>query len=192
AIRMLDPKIVAERQLDIFCYQLLFDGAPALPTHFASLDWMVEHGFKVNPHRCHCKSIDDVVAFCNDWQERRDTLNYEIDGVGVKVNQIGVQEELGATPQTPPWGNAYKFPARQVSTQLLDIIYQVGRTGAITPVAQLEPVQLAGTTVSRASLHNSDEMKRLDVKRGDYVFIEKSGEIIPQIVKVITERRTGN
>src|SRR5262249_52783499 len=147
---------------------------------------------KVNPHRCHCKSIDDVVAFCNDWQERRDTLNYEIDGVVVKVNQIGVQEELGATSKSPRWAIAYKFPARQVSTQLLDIIYQVGRTGAITPVAQLEPVQLAGTTVSRASLHNSDEMKRLDVKRGDFVFIEKSGEIIPQVIKVITERRTGN
>ena len=190
-IRMLDPKIVADRQLDIYCYQLLFDGAPALPSHFASLDWLVEYGFKVNPNRRHCKTIDEVVEYCNEWQERRDTLNYEIDGVVVKVNQVAVQDELGATSKSPRWAIAYKFPARQVSTQLLDVLYQVGRTGAVTPVAMLAPVQLAGTTVSRASMHNADEMKRLGVMRGDFVFIEKSGEIIPQVVKVITERRTG-
>ncbi len=191
-IRMLDPKIVADRQLDIYCYQLLFDGAPAMPSHFASLDWMVEHGFKVNPQRRHCKTIDEVVNYCNEWQERRDGLNYEIDGVVVKVNQVAVQDELGATSKSPRWAIAYKFPARQVSTQLLDVLYQVGRTGAVTPVAMLAPVQLAGTTVARASMHNADEMKRLGVMRGDWVFIEKSGEIIPQVVKVITERRTGD
>ena len=191
-IRMLDPRIVANRQLDIYCYQLLFDGAPALPTHLAMLDWMAEHGFKVNPNRCHCKSIGEVVEYCNEWQERRDGLNYEIDGVVVKVNQVAVQQELGATSKSPRWAIAYKFPARQVSTQLLDVLYQVGRTGAVTPVAVLAPVQLAGTTVSRASMHNADEMKRLGVTRGDWVFIEKSGEIIPQVIKVITERRTGD
>jgi DNA ligase (NAD+) len=190
-IRMLDPQIVADRHLDIYCYQLFFDGAPALASHFASLDWMVEHGFKVNANRCHCKTIEEVITYCNEWQERRDTLNYEIDGVVVKVNQVAVQDELGATSKSPRWAIAYKFPARQVSTQLLDVLYQVGRTGAVTPVAVLAPVQLAGTTVARASLHNADEMKRLGVKRGDWVFIEKSGEIIPQVVKVITERRTG-
>jgi DNA ligase (NAD+) len=190
-IRMLDPKIVAARGLDIFCYQLLVDGAAVFPTHYASLDWLIERGFKVNPHRRRCKSIDELVDYCNEWQERRDALDYEIDGVVVKINQVAVQEELGYTSKSPRWAIAYKFPARQVSTQLLDILYQVGRTGAVTPVAVLEPVQLAGTTVSRASLHNADEMIRLGVMRGDFVFIEKSGEIIPQVIKVITERRSG-
>jgi len=190
-MRQLDPKIVADRRLDIFCYQLLFDGAPAFPTHYESLEWMAQRGFKVNPHRRHCRTIEDVVAVCNEWETRRDELSYEIDGVVVKVNQVAVQDELGATSKSPRWAIAYKFPARQVSTRLLDVIYQVGRTGAVTPVAALEPVLLAGTTVSRASMHNADEMKRLGVMRGDFVFIEKSGEIIPQVVKVITERRTG-
>jgi DNA ligase (NAD+) len=190
-MRMLDPQVVADRRLDIFCYQLLFDGAPAFATHHESLEWMVKHGFKVNPHRKHCRDIEEVVAFCEEWGERRDELDYEIDGVVVKVNQVSVQDELGSTSKSPRWAIAYKYPARQVSTRLLDVIYQVGRTGAVTPVAALEPVLLAGTTVSRASMHNSDEMKRLGVMRGDYVFIEKSGEIIPQVVKVITERRTG-
>ncbi len=191
AMRQLDPRIVADRRLDIFCYQLLFDGAPAFATHYESLEWMARHGFKVNQHKCYCKTIEDVVAFCNEWEKRRDELSYEIDGVVVKVNQVAVQDELGFTSKSPRWAIAYKFPARQASTRLLDVIYQVGRTGAVTPVAALEPVLLAGTTVSRASMHNADEMKRLGVMRGDFVFIEKSGEIIPQVVKVITERRTG-
>jgi DNA ligase (NAD+) len=190
-MRMLDPQVVADRRLDIFCYQLLFDGAPAFATHHESLEWMAGHGFKVNPHRKHCRDIEEVVAFCDEWGERRDDLDYEIDGVVVKVNQVSVQDELGSTSKSPRWAIAYKYPARQVSTQLLDVTYQVGRTGAVTPVAVLDPVLLAGTTVSRASMHNADEMKRLGVMRGDYVFIEKSGEIIPQVVKVITERRTG-
>jgi DNA ligase (NAD+) len=190
-MRQLDPQIVAERRLDIFCYQLLFDGAPAFATHQAALAWMERAGFKVNPQRRHCANIADVVAFCEEWERRRDELNYEIDGVVVKVNQVAVQDELGATAKSPRWAIAYKFPARQVSTQLLDVLYQVGRTGAVTPVAVLEPVQLAGTTVARASLHNADEMERLGVRKGDWVFIEKSGEIIPQVIKVITERRTG-
>jgi DNA ligase (NAD+) len=191
AIRQLDSKKVAERKLDIFCYQLLFDGDPAFDSHFKALAWMANHGFKVNPNRRECKNIDEVVAFCEEWGEKRDNLNYEIDGVVVKVNQVAVQDELGSTAKSPRWAIAYKFPARQASTQLLDVIYQVGRTGAVTPVAVLKPVQLAGTTVTRASMHNADEMKRLGVMRNDWVFIEKSGEIIPQVVKVITERRTG-
>jgi DNA ligase (NAD+) len=191
AMRQLDAQAVANRRLDIFCYQLLFNGAPAFASHLESLEWMAKHGLKVNSHRCHCSTIEDVIAYCNEWETRRDELNYEIDGVVVKVNQIAVQDELGATAKSPRWAIAYKFPARQASTQLLDVIYQVGRTGAVTPVAVLEPVQLAGTTVARASLHNADEMKRLGVRRGDFVFIEKSGEIIPQVIKVITERRTG-
>jgi DNA ligase (NAD+) len=190
-MRQLDARKVAERKLDVYCYQLLFDGAPPFDSHFKSLEWMAKHGFKVNSHRKHCRDIDEVIAYCQEWEEKRDDLSYEIDGVVVKVDQVAVQEELGWTAKSPRWSIAYKFPARQATTQLLDVIYQVGRTGAITPVAALKPVLLAGTTVSRASMHNSEEMKRLGVMRGDWVFIEKSGEIIPQVIKVITERRTG-
>ena len=191
AMRQLDPQAVADRHLDIFCYQLLFDGEPAFATHFESLDWMAARGFKVNQHRKLCRDIEEVIEYCNEWDTKRDGLNYETDGIVIKVNQVVIQDELGATSKAPRWAIAYKFPARQASTQLMDVIYQVGRTGAVTPVAVLDPVQLAGTTVSRASLHNSEEMLRLGVKRGDFVFIEKSGEIIPQVVKVIIERRTG-
>lgn len=191
AMRQLDSKIVADRKLDMFCYQILRDGEPAFDSHLKSLKWMKDHGLKVNSHYKHCKTIDDVLDFCNEWDTKRDNLNYETDGVVVKVNQTSVQEDLGATSKSVRWAIAYKFPAQQASTQLLDCIYQVGRTGAITPVAVLEPVLLAGTTVSRASMHNFEELARLDVMKGDWVFIEKSGEIIPQVIKVITERRTG-
>lgn len=190
-MRQLDPNVVASRKLDIFCYQLFFDGDEAFPTHEQSLQWMTRTGFKVNPQRCVCKTIEELVEFCNAWDTKREALNYETDGIVIKVNQTKVREEIGATAKSPRWAIAYKFPARQISTQLIDVIYQIGRTGAITPVAVFAPVLLAGTTVTRASLHNADEIKRLGVKLGDYVFIEKSGEIIPQVVKVITERRTG-
>ncbi len=191
AMRQLDARMVAERHLDIFCYQLLFDGQPALPTHEEALEWMKQNGLKVNPHFRRCQNLEELVEFCTYWATARDGLDYEIDGVVIKINQVRLQEELGATAKAPRWAIAYKFPARQVSTRLLDVIYQVGRTGAVTPVAVLEPVQLAGTTVARASLHNLDEIERLGVRRGDWVFIEKSGEIIPQVLTVIRERRTG-
>ncbi len=190
-MRQLDPNVVAERKLDIFCYQLFFAGDEAFPTHTESLQWMEYAGFKVNPHRRLCHTTDELIAFCNEWKTKRDDLNYETDGIVIKVNQTAVREEIGSTSKSPRWAIAYKFPARQISTKLIDVIYQVGRTGAITPVAVFEPVLLAGTTVVRASLHNADEMKRLGVRLNDYVFIEKSGEIIPQVVQVITERRTG-
>jgi DNA ligase (NAD+) len=190
-MRQLDSGIVADRKLDIFCYQLFFAGNEAFPTHAESLQWMERAGFRVNPHYRRCQTIDELIAFCNEWETKRDDLNYETDGIVIKVNQTGVREEIGATSKSPRWAIAYKFPARQISTKLIDVIYQVGRTGAITPVAVFEPVLLAGTTVVRASLHNADEIKRLGVKLNDYVFIEKSGEIIPQVVQVITERRTG-
>lgn len=190
-MRQLDANVVASRKLDIFCYQLFFDGHEAFPIHEQSLQWMERMGFRVNAHRCVCKTIDELIDFCNEWETKRDALNYETDGIVIKVNQTRVREEIGSTSKSPRWAIAYKFPARQISTKLIDVIYQVGRTGAITPVAVFEPVLLAGTTVVRASLHNADEIKRLGVMLGDYVFIEKSGEIIPQVVKVITERRTG-
>ncbi len=190
-MRQLDSSIVAERKLDIFCYQLFFAGEEAFPTHEEAFQWLECSGFKVNPHRRICRNVEELIQFCNEWETKRDDLNYETDGIVIKVNQTAVREEIGTGSKYPRWAIAYKFPARQVSTKLIDVIYQVGRTGAITPVAVFEPVQLAGTTVVRASLHNADEIKRLDVKLGDYVFIEKSGEIIPQVVKVITTQRTG-
>jgi DNA ligase (NAD+) len=190
-MRQLDPRIVADRHLDIFCYQLLFDGQPAFPTHLESLEWMQQHGFKVNPNFARCRDLAEIVSYCSSWSEARDQLSYEIDGVVIKINQVKLQERMGSTARSPRWAIAYKYPARQASTRLLDVAYQVGRTGSVTPVAILEPVQLAGTIVSRASLHNRDEMERLGVLKGDWVFIEKSGEIIPQVLKVITERRTG-
>lgn len=190
-MRQLDSNVVSTRKLDIFCYQLFFAGDEAFPTHAESLAWMERVGFKVNPHRRRCQTIDELIAFCDEWETRRDNLNYETDGIVIKVNQTAVREEIGSTSKSPRWAIAYKFPARQISTKLIDVVYQVGRTGAITPVAIFEPVLLAGTTVVRASLHNADEIKRLGVRLNDYVFIEKSGEIIPQVVQVITERRTG-
>jgi DNA ligase (NAD+) len=190
-MKSLDPRVAAERRLDIFCYDLIFDGQKPFATHWDSLEWLSRAGFKVNPLRRLCASIDDVIAFCDQWGEQRDSLGYEIDGVVVKVNSVALQDELGFTSKAPRWAVAYKFAARQATTKLYDVTVQVGRVGTLTPVAELEPVLLAGTTVSRASLHNEDQIRRLGVMIGDYVLIEKSGEIIPQVVKVIESRRKG-
>lgn len=190
-MKSLDARVAAGRKLDIFCYDLLSDGRKPFLTHWQALDWLSLAGFKVGTARALCKSIDEVIEFCERWERQRDELGYEIDGVVVKVNRISLQEELGATSKAPRWAVAYKFPARQSTTLLRDITVQVGRIGTLTPVAELQPVLLAGTTVSRASLHNEDQIRRLGVKIGDYVLIEKSGEIIPQVVKVIEEKRAG-
>jgi DNA ligase (NAD+) len=189
-IRQLDPKIVAARRLDLFAYDTLAGERKTFDTHWQALDWLERAGFRVGP-RALCTTIDEVIAFCNEWEGQRDGLEYEIDGVVVKVNSTALQDEFGATTKSPRWAIAYKYPARQATTQIKEIIVQVGRTGALTPVAMLEPVQLAGTTVARATLHNEDEIKRLDVRVGDYVLIEKSGEIIPKVLKVVESRRTG-
>jgi DNA ligase (NAD+) len=191
AIRQLDPKLVARRKLDMFVYDLLVGGRKPFPTHSQSLAWIEKAGFRVNSHRKLCKSIDEVIDFANEQEKLRDDLGYEIDGLVVKVNSTALQDEFGATSKAPRWAIAYKYPARQASTKVLDIQVQVGRTGALTPVAYLEPVFLAGTTVSRATLHNYDEIERLGVKIGDFVMIEKSGEIIPKVLSVITAKRTG-
>jgi DNA ligase (NAD+) len=190
-MKSLDARVAAGRKLDIFCYDLLSDGRKPFPAHWQALEWLTIAGFKVGTARALCKSIDEVIEFCDQWERRRDELAYEIDGVVIKVNRTSLQEELGATSKAPRWAVAYKFPARQATTLLRDITVQVGRIGTLTPVAELQPVLLAGTTVSRASLHNEDQIKRLGVKIGDYVLIEKSGEIIPQVVKVIEEKRAG-
>lgn len=191
AIRQLDSRLVARRKLDMFAYDLLVNGRKPFPTHWEALDWLDAAGFRVNPHRNLCETIDEVIDFANEKEALRDELGYEIDGLVVKVNSTALQDEFGATQKAPRWAIAYKYPARQASTKVLDIFVSVGRTGAITPVAILEPVFLAGTTVSRATLHNEDEIRRLDVKIGDWVMIEKSGEIIPKVLSVVTSKRTG-
>ncbi|HEU4837110.1 MAG TPA: NAD-dependent DNA ligase LigA [Pyrinomonadaceae bacterium] len=191
AIRQLDSRLVARRKLDMFAYDLLVNVRKPFPTHWEALDWLDAAGFRVNPHRKLCQTIDEVIDFANEKEALRDDLGYEIDGLVVKVNSTALQDEFGATSKAPRWAIAYKYPARQASTQVRDIFVSVGRTGAITPVALLEPVFLAGTTVSRATLHNEDEIRRLDVKIGDWVMIEKSGEIIPKVLSVVTSKRTG-
>jgi DNA ligase (NAD+) len=191
AIRQLDSRLVARRKLDMFAYDLLVNGRKPFPTHWESLNWLEQAGFRVNPNRMRGKTIDEVIEFANEMEAHRDDLGYEIDGLVVKVNSTSLQDEFGATAKAPRWAIAYKYPARQGTTKVLDIRVQVGRTGALTPVAYLEPVLLAGTTVSRATLHNEDEIKRLGVKIGDWIMIEKSGDVIPKVLSVVTSKRTG-
>lgn len=191
-LRQLDASVVASRKLDIFPYDLLSGASKMFPTHWQIFGWLEEKGFNVNPNRALCKNFEELVEFINEMQAKRDSLDYDIDGVVIKVNQTYLQQEFGATTKAPRWAIAYKYPALQATTRLNEIHVQVGRTGALTPVAYLEPVLLAGTVVSRASLHNEDEIKRLGVKLGDYVLIEKSGEIIPQVLQVIVSRRDGD
>ena len=190
-IRQLDPKVVARRRLDLFAYDVLRGERKPFATHWEALEWLERAGLVVNPHRAKCSSIEEVIEFCNEMEAERDNLEYEIDGVVVKVNSTALQDEFGSTAKAPRWAIAYKYPARQATTKVEEIIVQVGRTGALTPVAILTPVQLAGTVVSRATLHNEDEIKRLGVKIGDWVNIEKSGEIIPKVLSVVASRRTG-
>ncbi|HVF22491.1 MAG TPA: NAD-dependent DNA ligase LigA, partial [Pyrinomonadaceae bacterium] len=192
AIRQLDSRLVARRKLDMFVYELFIGGGrKPFATHWQALEWLQAAGFRVNPHRKVCETIDEVIDFANEKEELRDDLGYEIDGLVVKVNSTALQDEFGATTKAPRWAIAYKYQARQATTKVLDIGVQVGRTGALTPVAHLEPVLLAGTTVSRATLHNEDEIKRLGVKIGDWVMLEKGGDVIPKVLSVITSKRTG-
>ncbi len=191
-LRMLDSAIVAARRLDMFPYDVFRGSQKMFPTHWENFEWLAANGFHVNPHRALCTSFEELAAFVAEMEPKRDELDYDIDGVVVKVNSTHLQQEFGATTKAPRWAIAYKYPARQATTKLLDIQVQVGRTGALTPVAYLEPVLLAGTTVARASLHNEDEIKRLDIKLGDTVEIEKSGEIIPQVLGVVASKRDGS
>ncbi len=191
-LRQLDSQIVASRRLDMFPYDVWQLNQKPFDTHEENFEWLKKSGFNVNPNRKVCKSFDELVEFINEIETKRDSLDYEIDGVVIKVNSTALQEEFGSTSKAPRWAIAYKYAAKQTTTKLNGITIQVGRTGALTPVAELEPVLLAGTTVSRASLHNEDEIKRLGLKIGDYVAIEKSGEIIPQVLQVIESKRTGD
>ncbi|MFN2513753.1 MAG: NAD-dependent DNA ligase LigA [Pyrinomonadaceae bacterium] len=191
-LRQLDSRIVASRKLDLFAYDLIAGERKPFATHWEALNWLEGAGFRVNPHRELCPSIEEVIEFCNRMETQRDDLDYEIDGLVVKVNSTPLQDEFGTTQKAPRWAAAYKYPARQATTKVLAITVQVGRTGALTPVANLEPVLLAGTTVARATLHNADEIKRLGVRIGDWVLIEKGGEVIPKVLKVIESKRTGD
>ena len=187
SLRILDPKVTESRQLEYFTYFLLENGAPALPSQWEALDKLNAAGFKVNPRRKRCADIEELVAFCNEWEQKRDALPFEIDGVVAKVDSVEQQNRLGWTAKAPRWAIAYKFPARQEQTVVEGIEVQVGRTGALTPVAHLKPVAVGGVTVSRATLHNEDEIARLGLQIGDTVLIERSGDVIPKVVRVVTE-----
>jgi DNA ligase (NAD+) len=191
SMRQLDPRIVAERKLDMYLYQLLVDGGVALPEHWKALDALAKMGFKVNPHRRLCRSLAELLEYIQEWETKRDSLEYEIDGIVVKVNDARLWGELGTTAKSPRWAVAYKYPARQATTQVVNIRAQVGRTGTLTPVADLEPVDVGGVTVSHATLHNMDEIERLGVKIGDTVLIQRAGEVIPQVVKVVKHAPDG-
>ena len=184
SLRVLEPQITASRRLEYYTYYLFQGGRPAMESHWASLDELVRLGFKVNPHRRLCHSVDEVLAYCAEWEGRREQLPYEIDGVVVKVDSVEQQRALGFTAKAPRWAIAYKYPARQAKTVVRSIEVQVGRTGALTPVAVLDPTEVGGVTVSRATLHNEDEIGRLGLETGDEVVIERSGDVIPKVVRV--------
>ena len=190
SLKLLDSREVAKRNLQFFVYQGIVGNN--YKNHWDVMNFLKELGFPVSPHMKHAENIKEVIDYCNEWEEKRFSLPYNIDGMVVKVNSLSLQEKLGTTTKSPRWVVAYKFPAEQVSTIIKDVTVQVGRTGTLTPVAILEPVEISGTIVSRATLHNFDEIKRLGVKIGDRVFVEKGGEIIPKIVKVIPEARDGD
>ena len=191
SLKMQNPAEVAKRKLDAFFYFIPHE-LPRISTHYEALKYAQSLGLKVSGNMAICKNIDQIMEFINDWDLGRRHLPYDIDGIVIKVNDIELQRQLGYTAKNPRWAIAYKFKAERVETLLESIDYQVGRTGAVTPVANLKPVQLAGTTVKRASLHNADIIAELDVRIGDTVFVEKGGEIIPKIVGVNPDKRPEN
>jgi DNA ligase (NAD+) len=187
SVRVLDPSITAQRRLAFFAYYLLMDGEVAFAKHSESLQALKQLRFHASDDWKLCDGIDEVLAYCDAWEPKRSGLPYEIDGVVVKVNSTPIQHELGYTAKAPRWAVAYKYPARQETTVVNDIRVQVGRTGTLTPVAVLEPVQVGGVTVSRSTLHNMDEIERLGLQIGDTVLIERAGEVIPHVLKVVKE-----
>ncbi len=190
-LKLLDPQEVAKRNLDLFIHTVPVQPGPHYTSHYEVLKKLGEAGFRIIPHIKLCSEIKEVIEYMKDWENRRDTLDYEVDGLVIKVDAFSDRELLGFTIKSPRWAIAYKYPARQAITRLNDIQLQVGRTGRITPVAALEPVPLSGSTISRATLHNEDEIRRKDIRIGDYVIIEKGGEVIPKVVGVVKQKRTG-
>ena len=190
SLRQLDPRIVASRPLDSYLYYISYSDTD-FKSQEKSLETLRTAGFRVNPLIEQASTIEDAISYCRILETKRETLDYEIDGVVIKVNSFTQQRELGSTTKHPRWAIAFKFTAKQATTRLKDIVIQVGRTGTLTPVAILEPVQVGGVTVSRATLHNFDELKRKDIRIDDMVLVERSGDVIPQVVKSIIEKRTG-
>ena len=189
SVRQLDSSITAKRDLSMFCYGAIFGGKYITESHYESIMKLKELGFKTNPNIKVVKNIQEAIKYCEEWELKRFDLDYATDGVVIKVNSLTYQEELGFTSRAPKWATAFKFAPEEINTILEDIEINVGKTGAITPVAILKPVQLAGSTVSRASLHNFDEIKRLDIRIGDTVLIKKAAEIIPKVIKINEEAR---
>ncbi|RLF37741.1 MAG: DNA ligase (NAD(+)) LigA [Thermoplasmata archaeon] len=191
SLRRLDPKETAERPLDIFFYEVMVAEGVKIETQWDALHYLREWGLKTNPLIRKCEGIDEVIEFYKEMVEKREDLSYEIDGIVVKVNDLADQERLGTKARSPRWAIAYKFPPREKITQIMDIIVQVGRTGILTPVALLKPVDVSGVTVSRATLHNEDYIKEKDIRIGDWVKIARAGDVIPEVLESIKERRTG-
>ncbi len=190
SLKMQDARLVAERGLDIFCYQLIDHTNPdKITNHFKALEQLKWLGLPVNPSARKCQTIEEVLTYCHEWETKRDALPYEIDGVVIKLNDPSQQIRLGTTAKSLRWAISFKFKARQAKTKIEKIIWQVGRTGAVTPVAELTPVHIAGTVVSRATLHNPEEIERKDIREGDAVLVEKGGDIIPKVVQVLEKER---
>lgn len=191
SVRQLDPNITAQRRLDIFCYGVGYYEGIEFMTQWEVLQWLKRAGFRVNQHSRLCHGINEVIDYCYEWVRKISDEPYSADGVVVKVNRLDWQEQLGATAHAPRWAIAFKFPAEQKETRLLRIVVQVGRTGKLTPVAELEPVQVEGVTITSATLHNEDQIKRLDVRIGDWVIVQRAGGVIPEVIGVVKEKRTG-
>ena len=192
SLRQLDPAVTARRPLDLFVYQLGAVRGRRFKTHWEAMEWARLAGLPVNPHARRATSLDEVLAYVHEWSAGREKLPYQTDGIVVKVSSLDQQAELGATSQAPRWAIAYKFPAEQAETRVRDIFVNVGRTGALTPVADLEPVRVSGVIVRRATLHNEDEMRRKDIRIGDHVIVQRAGEVIPEVVRVLPEKRMGS
>ena len=190
SLKLLDPKEVAKRNLDIIIHTVP-QSIEGIDSHFSMLKILNKAGLKTSSHTRYCKTIEDVLKYRLEWENKRKNLPYEVDGIVIKIDKFSHQRELSSTDKSPRWAIAYKYPAEQATTRVVDIVPQVGRTGIITPVAVLEPVFLSGSTISRATLHNADEIARKDIRIGDNVFIEKGGEVIPEVIKSIPEARTG-
>lgn len=191
SLRQLDPRLTAQRPLDIFLFSI-GSNLPEVATQGEALAYLKSLGLKTNPHYRVCQDFAEVLAYVQEWEEKRSSLPYEIDGVVVKVNELATQRAMGSTSRSPRWAIAYKFPAEQVVTKVVNIDVQVGRTGTLTPLAELEPVVVAGSTVSRATLHNEDIVAERDIRIGDYVILQKAGDVIPEIVRSLPERRDGS
>jgi DNA ligase (NAD+) len=191
SLKLQDPKIVARRPLKMFCYWIeSLEDSSRIRTQFDGLELLKDLHFPLNPTYRLCQNVDEVIRYWQEWQEKRNSVSYNIDGIVAKVNGVEQQNRLGATAKSPRWAIAFKFKTEQAESRLKDIIWQVGRTGVLTPVAVLEPVQLMGTTVSRATLHNVDELERLDIRIGDHVILEKGGDVIPKVLQVVQSKRS--